>query len=80
VGRAPALFHILCSDRDCVDGGFDVTREILHELRDGATAFSGAQDCRGTRHGDLCRRRLQYTVHATYGEAQAQLSDHGPGR
>ena len=80
VGRAPALFHILCGDRDCVDGGFDVTREILQKLRAGATSFEGKQDCNGTRHGDMCQRRLQYTVQATYSEAASQLSDPGPGR
>ena len=80
VGRAPALFHILCGDRDCVDGGFDITREILHKLRTAATTFDGKQDCRGTRHGDTCQRRLEYTVVATYAEVSNMLSDPGLAR
>jgi hypothetical protein len=75
VARAPSLFVLLCGDHDCQDGGFDITREVLQELRTGATTFAGDKDCRGTRHGDICRRRLHYTGHASYAEADTAVSD-----
>src|SRR5262245_36083864 len=33
VENAPALFFVPCADRDCNDGGHDLTREIMTALR-----------------------------------------------
>ena len=33
VERAPALFHLGCTDPECSDGGHDVTGMIMGELR-----------------------------------------------
>jgi len=68
VSRAPALFLLQCSDPDCEDGGYPITRRVMTELRSGSVAFELDEDCRGTRHGRLCRRRAHVTAVATYGD------------
>ena len=65
---APALFEVACSYRDCVDGGYEVTREILAGLDAHRLEFHGEQRCRG-RCGDLdCTRVLRFECTATYSD------------
>lgn len=80
VEHAPALFEIPCSYRDCTDGSYDLTREILAALEAGKTAFEGQQRCRG-RCGDLdCTRVLHFVGTATYQEGYVPRKDDTGGR
>src|SRR5437868_1998962 len=47
VEHAPALFEIPCTDHACIDGGHDLTRQILHSLHQRLTSFEGDDTCRG---------------------------------
>jgi hypothetical protein len=66
VERAPALFRFPCGERDCVDGGYDVTRAMLRVLATGSELIQGEQHCDGLRNGTTCRHKLRYTAHASY--------------
>ena len=61
VEHAPALFAMPCHDRECKEGGHDVTEAILKALRGGQTRFEGDHACQG-RVGegeDAYRERLK---------------------
>jgi hypothetical protein len=75
VGRAAALFEIACSDTHCVEGGHDLTHEILSALRRRVAHFEGTNDCGGSigQGGGQCRCTLHYTVRAGYAD-DAKLS------
>lgn len=66
--HAPALFEVPCAYRECKDGGYDVTREILHALAGHLTRFEGEQPCRGRFGAHECTRVLHYAGTATYRE------------
>src|SRR4029434_8730089 len=66
VERAPALFHLGCTDAECADGGHDVTSMIMGALRASSTDFTGEDRCYGRRYGETCGSRLRYHAHATY--------------
>ena len=67
VDRAPAMFDMPCADKSCVDGGHDVTQEVMAALRSKATQFEGEHTCPG-RVGDApCGRVLRFVGTATYG-------------
>ena len=68
---APALFEVPCSDTRCEDGGYDVTREVLHALAARQLQSEGHQSCRG-RCGPIdCGRSLRWVTTATYREVVA---------
>lgn len=67
---APALFEVLCSDRKCEDGGYDITAAVLDGLRSGKESFEGTIRCYGHLPEQPCSRRLHWIVRATYDEAQ----------
>jgi hypothetical protein len=66
VDRAPALFDMPCNDRSCKEGGHDLTRPILLELRRGSTRFEGSHACEGQIGSSRCQMILHYVGHATY--------------
>ena len=66
VASAPALFVMPCHDAHCKDGGHDLTREILAELRQRNGRFTGEDACRGTVGSSGCSRVLGYVAVATY--------------
>jgi hypothetical protein len=66
VETAPALFVLPCLDRECKDGGHDVTDAILRSLRSGATRFEGDHVCGGRLGAADCGRLLRYVGIATY--------------
>jgi hypothetical protein len=72
VARAPALFHIPCSESGCEDGGHDVTREVMQALLPGEPEFSGKDICYGHRGGDSCQGVLHFSGHATYSDERPQ--------
>ena len=69
IDNAPALFEIRCSNPQCEDGGFDLTREVLSALASGKTKFEGEHACRGRGRTADCARVLRYVATATYQEA-----------
>src|SRR5262249_6421103 len=66
VASAPALFELLCGDRDCKDGGHDVTRAIMGALKERKTRFEGEDACHGSVGSANCARVLKYVGIATY--------------
>ena len=67
VGRAPALFVVACSDKNC-DGDHDLTREMLRSLRSFEKEFQGEHECSGVRDKSTCHNQLRYQAQATYGD------------
>jgi DNA-binding LacI/PurR family transcriptional regulator len=66
VASAPALFVMPCRDKDCKDGGHDLTQEILAALRRRNATFEGEDVCRGMVGSTGCSRILGYVAAATY--------------
>ncbi len=66
VDRAPALFDLPCNDRSCKEGGHDVTRQILMELRKGSPTFQGSHACEGQVGSSRCAMIMRYVAKATY--------------
>jgi len=68
IESAPALFEIRCSNPQCDDGGFDITREVLAALASGKSTFEGQQACQGRGRTMDCTRVLRFVGTATYKE------------
>ncbi len=66
VDTAPALFSLLCADRECRDGGHDVTTTVLDKLRKGETRFDVQDACYGTVRTAACGRTMLLEATATY--------------
>jgi len=66
VEHAFALFEMPCTHTHCEGGSYDVTREVLASLRDGATRFEGHSSCLGG-----CGRRLHFVATAEYSAVKA---------
>jgi hypothetical protein len=66
VARAPALFTFPCGERECQDGGHDVTRAVIMGLRNHLEQFEGQSDCGGMTGSAPCARTLGYKVFAQY--------------
>ena len=71
VARAAALFEVPCSDARCTDGGYDLTREIMHHVRQRRRSFVGQECCNGYMGNHPCTRVLQYVAHAEF-DAQSR--------
>ena len=66
VERAPALFVIPCANKECTDGGHDVTSDIMRALRAKMERFEGAHACGGTVANAPCSGVLRFTATAEY--------------
>ena len=66
VERAPALFLLPCGDRECREGGHDLTDTLLRGLLSGAERFEVDDTCAGNVRGIVCGRIVHVTVKATY--------------
>lgn len=66
VANAPALFVVPCHDKECKEGGHDLTQEILAALRLRNARFQGEDVCRGMVGSAGCSRVLGYVAVATY--------------
>ena len=66
VENAPALFLLPCSDRDCREGGHDLTREIMAQLTRGSAEFEGEHACDGQLGSVPCGSVIRYVAVATY--------------
>ncbi len=67
VERAPALFILPCGDRDCRDGGHDVTDAVLRGLQAESERFEIDDACIGNIRGAECGRTVHIIARATYG-------------
>ena len=66
IDRAPALFLVPCGDPRCVDGGHDLTTDVMRALRAKETTFSGNDDCTGTLGSSVCCRVVHFEATAEY--------------
>ena len=66
VERAPALFVVPCGDRDCRDGGHDVTDAVLRALLAGEERFEVEDGCVGNIRSAECGRTVRIVAKATY--------------
>ncbi len=68
VEHAPALFLLGCTDQRCVDGGHDLTRDMMRALRSHQSRFDGEHVCPGRTGSADCSRRLHYVAIASYSD------------
>ena len=66
VDTAPALFFLPCGDPTCVDGGHDVTTEVMRALRSRSQFFDGTDGCFGSMGSSSCGRVVHYSAVAVY--------------
>jgi hypothetical protein len=66
VDTAPALFVVPCCDRECKEGGHDLTYDILAALRKGLKKFDGTNMCSGQLGTGACHSMLRYSATASY--------------
>ena len=66
VARAPALFEMRCGNRDCKEGGHDITYELVRALRSGETKIEGQDPCHGNVGSARCGYVMRYVAKATY--------------
>ncbi len=65
IDRAPALFEIGCSDRNCT-GNHDLTGQVLRALRAHVPSFEGSDCCHGESKDGSCCRELHFRAEANY--------------
>ena len=66
VPRAAALFEVPCSDARCKDGGYDLTPDIMHNMRQRRRSFVGQNTCNGYLGDSPCPRVLSFVGHAEF--------------
>jgi hypothetical protein len=71
VARAAARFEVPCSDARCKDGGHDLTREVMINLRQQRRSFVGQDQCSGYVGERPCARVLEFVAHAEFDAARA---------
>ena len=68
VDRAPALFLVPCVDPRWIDGGHDLTFDVMRALRAREGTFEGTDNCIGSVGPSPCGRVLHFKPIATYFE------------
>lgn len=66
VARAAARFEVPCSDARCKDGGYDLTRDVMQNVRQRRLSFVGQDTCNGYLGDFPCTRVLQFVAHAEF--------------
>jgi|SRR5690606_2422827 len=66
VPRAAARFEVPCGDDRCKDGGYDLTHEVMRNLRQQRRSFVGQDSCNGYLGDHPCGRVLQFVAHAVF--------------
>jgi len=66
VPRAAALFEVPCSDGRCKEGGYDLTRDVMHSVRQRRRSFVGQNCCNGYLGNSPCPRVLSFVGHAEF--------------
>ena len=74
VPRAAALFEVPCSDARCKDGGYDLTRDVMQNVRQRRMSFVSQTHCNGYLGASPCTRVLTFVVHAEFDPEQPQGS------
>jgi hypothetical protein len=59
-----AFFEVQCPDRDCSDGGFDLSTAVDTAVRSKSHESSGRLECTGKRSRQSCGIALDYVVAA----------------
>ncbi len=69
VPRAPAMFFVPCADKECREGGHDITSMVMDGLRRKQTTVTGEDACHGTLGSaqSRCSGSLEFVATATYG-------------
>ena len=67
IDRQPALFLMPCGDPRCVDGGHDLTYDVMRALRARERSFHGSDECTGTVGSSPCGRVVSFEATAEYG-------------
>jgi len=60
-----AVFKMSCLSRDCVDGGFDMSRIITEMIRSRSRARTGELDCEGNE-SKACPAHVAYEIAIAY--------------
>jgi hypothetical protein len=55
-----------CGDKDCREGGHDLTEAVLRGLSNGQAEFSVEDQCLGNVRGVECGRIVRIAVRASY--------------
>ena len=66
VDHAPALFLVPCGDPRCLDGGHDLTRDVMRALRALEVSFRGSDHCEGAIGTSSCTRVVNFQGTAEY--------------
>lgn len=71
LAHARSLFHVDCSNSECVRGDFDLSDEIANAVAHARAAVTGELRCRGWRNKTTidrvpCRKMLRYTLTLAY--------------
>jgi hypothetical protein len=66
VARSPAMFVMACGQPACVDGGYDITRDVMFALERGHKEYEGETACRGTTGSAACSGVITYRVSAEF--------------
>jgi hypothetical protein len=66
VKSAAAFFEVPCGDPRCKDGGHDLTREVMLNVRKRQPTFAGRDRCSGYVGQRPCARSLQFVAHAEF--------------
>ncbi|HEY6727860.1 MAG TPA: hypothetical protein VI197_27695 [Polyangiaceae bacterium] len=66
VARAAARFEVPCGDVRCKDGGYDLTHDVMHNVRQRRRSFVGQDSCNGYLGDHPCIRVLQFVAHAEF--------------
>jgi hypothetical protein len=62
-----AYFNIACMQKDCIDGGFDLTSIITKMIKKQIESQSGTQLCKGKIHTKTAERpRIAYKITIRY--------------
>lgn len=68
VTGAPARFEVPCGEPRCLDGGHDITSELMRALRDQRATVEGRSECRGGFGDRGCTRVVRFAAFATYSD------------
>ena len=73
IDHAPALFLVPCGDPRCVDGGHDLTTDVLRALRAREASFEGVDECPGSvgTNASPCVRVVHFHGMAEYRKGPA---------
>ena len=74
VEHAPALFLLSCNEKQCENGGHEVSADILEALKAGKERFEGEHRCSGQVGDDACIRTVKYVATAKYNAQEAAQS------